>query len=76
MRHYCHVPGCEREVKREKLMCPHHWAMVPNDIQDAVYASYRPGQCDSGRPSVEWLKAARHAITAVRKVTSRETQDG
>lgn len=46
-------------------MCKRHWRMVPKDIQDRVYATYRPGQCDDMRPSREWFKAARDAIGAV-----------
>lgn len=46
-------------------MCLKHWKMVPKALQDAVWATYRPGQCGDKRPSREWLTAARAAINAV-----------
>lgn len=46
-------------------MCYRHWKMVPADLQRAVWAAYRPGQCDDKRPSEEWFKAADAAIEAV-----------
>jgi hypothetical protein len=36
--------------------------MVPSDIQRAVWASYRRGQCDDKRPSLAWHQAADAAI--------------
>ena len=36
--------------------------MVPRKIQRAVWAAYRPGQCDDMRPSAEWFVAADAAI--------------
>jgi hypothetical protein len=65
-RHTCHAIGCENLVQPRKLMCLQHWRMVPPDIQELVMKSYRSGQCDDKRPSLEWLKAARAAINHVR----------
>ncbi len=36
--------------------------MVPGSIQQAVWASYREGQCDDLKPSHEWHRAADAAI--------------
>lgn len=47
------------------LMCPKHWAMVPQDLQHAVWATYRVGQCEDKRPSKEWHEAADAAIKFV-----------
>jgi hypothetical protein len=44
------------------LMCRKHWSRVPAVVQRAVYATYRPGQCDDKRPSLEWHQAADAAI--------------
>ena len=60
--HKCHARGCPMHVKPEMLMCRRHWYMVPNRIREAVWASYRPGQCDDMSPSVEWHQAADAAI--------------
>lgn len=46
-------------------MCRKHWRMVPADLKIAVFDTYRAGQEIDKRPSVEYLQAARAAITAV-----------
>lgn len=48
-------------------MCPPHWRMVPKDLQQAVWANYRPGQCDDKDVTRAWLDAADAAIEAVWK---------
>jgi hypothetical protein len=58
----CHARGCHGVVKPELLMCWAHWRMVPRNIQAAVYAAYRPGQCDDKKPSASWFVAADAAI--------------
>lgn len=63
--HHCHARGCSTPTKPEMLMCFKHWRMVPRDLQRAVWATYRPGQCDDKRPSPEWHAAADAAIAAV-----------
>jgi hypothetical protein len=65
--HKCHARGCTTPVKPEFLMCFRHWRQVPRKIQDAVWAAYRPGQCDDMRPSREWHRAADAAIGYVAK---------
>lgn len=62
MSHHCHARGCSVQVKPELLMCRKHWFMVPRDIRDAVWRSYRPGQCDDKNPSKDWHTAADAAI--------------
>lgn len=63
--HHCHAIGCPIEVPPEMLMCKKHWFMVPKAIRNAVWKTYRPGQCDDMRPSEEWFEAAKMAIEAV-----------
>lgn len=43
-------------------MCWAHWKQVPRDLAAAVYATYRPGQCDDKSPSAAWHVAADAAI--------------
>jgi hypothetical protein len=53
-------------------MCLRHWRMVPKDLQRAVWAAYRPGQCDlDPAPSEAWHVAADAAILAVAKLEGR-----
>lgn len=63
--HLCHARGCRTPVPPKMLMCKRHWRMVPPELQRAVWANYRPGQCDDKRPSQEWMAAANAAIVAV-----------
>jgi hypothetical protein len=77
--HHCHARGCQVPVKPELLMCLRHWRMVPHPLQRAVWAAYRPGQCDDKRPSAAWHRAADAAIGFVARsegqpVRSEETE--
>jgi len=63
--HRCHARGCRAPCPPERLMCGPHWRMVPADLQRAVWAAYRPGQCDDKSPSAAWHEAADAAIAAV-----------
>jgi len=63
--HHCHARGCATSCPPEHLMCARHWRMVPSDLQRAVWATYRPGQCDDKRPSAAWHAAADAAIAHV-----------
>jgi hypothetical protein len=60
--HHCHARLCTTSVRPELLMCARHWHLVPPRIQRAVYAAYRPGQCDDKKPSKAWHEAADAAI--------------
>ena len=60
--HTCHAQGCSTTVPRKLFMCRKHWYQLPKDLRDAVWATYRPGQEQTGRPSPAYLKAARSAI--------------
>jgi hypothetical protein len=62
MTHHCHARGCSTPVRPELLMCYSHWRKVPPRLQQLVYSTYRPGQCDDKRPSKAWHDAADAAI--------------
>ena len=49
-------------------MCLAHWRRVPRPIQRAVWATYRPGQCDDRSPSAAWHDAADAAIGFVARL--------
>lgn len=69
--HHCHALECKMPCSAAKLMCPKHWAMAPADKQQAVLKHYKRGQCDTKRPSIEWIRAARAAITEVGIIEGR-----
>lgn len=65
MSHTCHARGCRVEVPPKMLMCLRHWRMVPRPLQQAVWATYRPGQERDKAPSADYLTNAKAAIDAV-----------
>lgn len=70
--HHCHARGCRTAVKPELLMCLRHWRQVPKPLQQAVWRTYRPGQCDDKRPSMAWHEAADAAIAFVAQLEGRK----
>jgi len=71
VQHTCHARRCNRVVPEKMLMCKPHWFMVPRELRDRVWATYRAGQEIDKSPSEEWHQAAGAAIAAV---ASRETR--
>jgi len=69
--HTCHARDCGEPVPPELLMCRKHWRMVPRNIQRAVWAAYRPGQCDDKQVSDAWMRAADAAIGFVARAEGR-----
>jgi hypothetical protein len=56
----CPVPGCREQIDPSRLMCRRHWYLVPKQVRDLVWATWRSGQ---GALSKEHLEAVRMAIT-------------
>lgn len=69
--HTCHARDCNAPVPPELLMCLVHWRRVPRPIQRAVWAGYRPGQCDDKQLNETWLRAANAAIGYVAKLEGK-----
>lgn len=42
--------------------CAKHWFALPKEIRDRLWAAFAPGQEVSGRPSREYVGAARAAL--------------
>lgn len=63
--HTCHARACKAPVPPAMLMCKRHWFLVPLELRDVVWATYRRGQEIDKRPSREYLDAADAAIKAV-----------
>ena len=57
--HECPKDGCDLQVRRSKLACPEHWALVSPKASAEVYRSYRSGD------SLEHLIAMRDAIAEI-----------
>jgi hypothetical protein len=66
-RSRCPVPGCHDQIDPSRLMCRSHWYLVPKQIRDRVWATWRSGQ---GAFSTEHLETVRMAITACQPTAS------
>jgi hypothetical protein len=61
-RHECAAFGCRRLVPWDHLMCPPHWAIVPQPLQFAVYAAW-----NGGKRTPQWSAAVDAAVAAIAK---------
>lgn len=59
--HGCHWPGCTAQVPPAKWGCPRHWFALPAAIRSRIWRTYQIGQESTGRPSAEYIAAARAA---------------
>ena len=58
-KHSCHWPGCGAQVPPAMWGCKRHWLKLPKRLRDRIWQAYRPGQEEDGRPSVDYVTAAR-----------------
>lgn len=66
MSHRCHAIGCSTPTTPEMFMCPVHWKMVPQLLKDAIWSTFRKGQCADKRPSRAWIQNTLEARRAVK----------
>ena len=59
----CTAVRCQVQVKRKFLMCPKHWALVPENVQREVYSSLRA--YNAGGSMKSYLLATYRAQLAV-----------
>lgn len=57
----CPIQGCGAPIDPTRLMCRSHWYLVPKQIRDRVWATWRSGQRAF---SPEHKEAVRKAIAA------------
>lgn len=71
MSHGCRAEGCSTVVADDRLMCAHHWRLVPQNVQRAVYASWRAVRSTRGPKRLEvgrnYVAAVCAAVESVRK---------
>jgi hypothetical protein len=61
----CPVPGCGEEIDRTRLMCRRDWYLVPRQLRDLVWRTWRSGrQADSPEHRQAVLKAIAAAQAA------------
>lgn len=61
----CPVPGCGEEIDPTRLMCRGDWYLVPRELRDQVWATWRSGQ---GAFSREHQAAVLRAISSARRL--------
>lgn len=57
MKRACCWPGCGTMVPSSMWGCKKHWFMLPKELRDRIWATYRPGQEDDLKLSPEYLEA-------------------
>ena len=60
--HRCPIPRCADEIDPSRLMCRPHWYLVPKELRDQVWATWRSGQ---GAFSREHRETVHKAVVAV-----------
>jgi hypothetical protein len=64
----CPIPGCSSRIDSSRLMCRSHWYLVPREVRDQVWATWRSGQAAFSRDHQD---AVLRAIAAVLAATGR-----
>jgi hypothetical protein len=59
----CPVPGCGERIDRTRLMCRRDWYLVPKQLRDLVWRTWRSGH---GAGGSEHREAVLKAIVACR----------
>lgn len=65
--HYCHWPGCFKEVKPAFWGCLPHWYRLPEYFRKKIWQTYMPGQEITKTPSKEYLAVANEIQVWIRK---------
>jgi hypothetical protein len=73
MTHHCHWPTCFVEVPPAMWGCKKHWFMLPQNIRNAIWKAYRPGQEITKTPSRAYIYAAQSAQEWIKSHESYST---
>lgn len=60
---YCPVADCHEQIDASRLMCKGHWYLVPKQLRDRVWATWRSG---AGAHGAEHREAVLLAVAAAR----------
>lgn len=75
MAHTCHAAACEIRVPPEMFMCRKHWFSLPKRLRDAIWRTYRSGQCDDWAISHDYAETAKEAVTFVATKERRDAAE-
>lgn len=68
VKHTCHATGCDIHVPPEMFMCRAHWFALPKNMRNAIWRTYRSGQCDDWSITTAYADVARKAIRFLAKL--------
>lgn len=69
-KHHCHWPGCGKNVPPAMWGCPQHWFKLPLALRNRIWRTYQPGQEADGRPTKEYLDAAKAVQEWIKEKTT------
>lgn len=72
MAHKCHATACPVPIPPEMFMCPRHWFALPKPMRDAIWKTYRVGQCDDMNPSEAYCQSAKKCVEFLAAREGRE----
>ena len=75
MKHTCHLPPCKAACPPRHLFCRRHWAMVPSELQQAVYDTVGLRGSDVDDTWAPWWRAQAAATVAVLRQTHPEQSE-
>jgi len=62
----CVAFSCDVRTPAEEVMCPYHWAMVPDSLKMLIEAQYKPLKEMKRRELIEYTRSCRRAADGVR----------
>jgi hypothetical protein len=65
--HTCHWPGCVRKVPPALWGCKEHWYLLPRELRDRIWRTFKPGQEQTKTPSREYIEAAKDVDAWIRE---------
>jgi hypothetical protein len=71
----CPWPSCRKPIRPAYLMCRTHWYLLPADIRERIWATYRRGQTILTAPP-EYLDALRDALDYAQRAAAQDDQLG
>src|SRR5262249_9125155 len=65
-QHHCHWPGCPEQVPPAIWGCRKHWYRLPQGLRNKIWAAYRIGQEEDGKPSLRYVEVAKEVQVWIR----------
>ncbi|MFL9943679.1 hypothetical protein [Paraburkholderia graminis] len=76
--HHCHANDCPTPTPQKLLMCPKHWRMVPREMQNRVWETFKARSAAPGADPTSWgdyYEAAADAVEHVARLEAKPTEN-